>query len=263
MNKDRPPAELIKKIGSIFDEINKLNDKELRLVCPLVDDVINQRSQDIPQIESLLDRIFELVLFGTGDDVYNRLLDYLATFNLPLAKEIRGNYEELSGKYDSIVEEAKLLSQTIHVGQTDKAGADYFSGHITAVGEAGHRWKDRVVGYLHDAAEDTDFTVAQIMTMLQTRCNNKISHEHYLEIEEALNLLDYSTAINREEYISRIKNSTIATRVKLNDLKHNMDISRIQKPTDKDLERLKRYKKEYRTILEYLGPVYWEWNDSD
>lgn len=263
MKEDEKSDEFIQKIGSVFSEINKLNEKELQLLSLLVDDVINQQLQDIAQIESLLDRLFELVLFETGQDVYSKLLDYLATFNPSLAHRIQEHDDELLGKYDYIIEEAKLLSQDIHAGQTDKAGIDYFSGHLTAVGEAGHTWKDKVVGYLHDAAEDTDYTVVQIVNMLQTRCSNKILQEHLVEIEEALNLLDYSMALNREEYIVRIKNSVIATRVKLNDLRHNMDISRIPKPTDKDFERLKRYKKEYRTILEYLGPVYWEWDDSD
>ena len=99
--------------------------------------------------------------------------------------------------------------------------------------------------------------------VVQTRCNNKIVQPHLSEIRDALNLLNSETATSREEYISRIKNSRIATRVKLNDLTHNMDISRIPEPTAKDMERLKRYKKEYRTILEYLGPVNWEWNNSD
>lgn len=117
--------------------------------------------------------------------------------------------------------------------------------------------------YLHDTAEDTQYSVEQILEILQTRCNNKIVEPHLSEIRDALNLLNSETATSREEYISRIKNSRIATRVKLNDLAHNMDISRMPEPTAKDMERLKRYKKEYRTILEYLGPVNSEWNNSD
>jgi hypothetical protein len=40
-----------------------------------------------------------------------------------------------------------------------------------------------------------------------------------------------------------------------------MDISRISNPADKDLERIKRYRREYRHVLEYSGTVAWEWND--
>lgn len=259
MKNDKQYDDMILKIGSAFEEITKINDRELHLLTPLVDEVIKEQSQDISRIESLLDRLSDLVL----EDIFNKLLDYLSTFNLPLAQEIKENNDELLGKYDQFVEETKLLAQTIHAGQTDKAGIDYFSGHLTVVGESGCNWKDKIVGYLHDAAEDTKYSVEQVLKMLQTKCNNEITDSHLSEIRDALNLLNSQTAKTREEYISRIKNSRIATRVKLNDLTHNMDISRISEPTAKDMERLKRYEKEYRTILEYLGPVNWEWNNSD
>lgn len=263
MKNDKQYGDMILKIGSAFEEITKINDRELYLLTPLVDEVIKEQSQDISRVESLLYRLSDLVLFETGEDIFNKLLDYLSTFNLPLAQEIKENNDELLGRYDQLVEEAKSLAQTIHAGQTDKAGIDYFSGHLTAVGESGCNWKDKIVGYLHDVAEDTEYPVEQVLTMLQTKCNNEITDLHLSEIRDALNLLNSQTAKTREEYISRIKNSRIATRVKLNDLTHNMDISRISEPTAKDMERLKRYKKEYRTILEYLGPVNWEWNNSD
>lgn len=38
-------------------------------------------------------------------------------------------------------------------------------------------------------------------------------------------------------------------RVKLNDLRNNLDISRIPQPTSKDLERNERYKVEYGELL--------------
>ena len=76
-------------------------------------------------------------------------------------------------------------------------------------------------------------------------------------------MLNSNNASSREEYIAEIKGSFIATKVKLNDLRHNMDISRISNPTEKDMERIKRYRREYRQILEYLGPVAWEWNEDE
>lgn len=205
-----------------------------------------------------MDSIFELVLFEMGEELYLKLLNYLESIDSTLSNDIREGNDELLGKYDDIIEEAKKLAKEIHKGQFDKAGIDYFSCHLSIVGDSGCTWKDKIVGYLHDAAEDTQYYVEQILEILQTRCNNKIVEPHLSEIRDALNLLNKQTAKTREEYISRIKNSRIATRVKLNDLTHNMDISRIPEPTAKDIERLKRYKKEYRTILEYLGPMNWE-----
>ena len=263
MNNNKQYQNFVENIDSIFQEINQENERELQKLIPLVDEVIRQQSQDVLYIESLFEQLFELVLFQTGEDVNTKLLNYLSTFNPSLAKEIEEQNNDLLGKYDHIVEEAKLLAQNIHLGQTDKAGEDYFSGHLTVVGKSGCNWKDKVVGYLHDAAEDTEYSVEEVVNMLQTKCENEITELHLFEIKEALDLLNNKTAKSREEYISRIRNSRIATRVKLNDLRHNMDISRIPNPNIKDMERLKRYKKEYHTILEYLGPVSWDWDDSN
>lgn len=43
-------------------------------------------------------------------------------------------------------------------------------------------------------------------------------------------------------------------RVKLNDLYHNMDLSRIENPTQIDIDRVKKYQKEYSEILTCVIP---------
>lgn len=263
MDNNKQYQDLVENIGSIFQEINQQSERELQKLIPFVDEVIRLESKDVLYIESLLDQLFELVLFETGEDINAKLLNYLSTFNPSLAIEIEEHNNDLLGKYDHVVEEARLLAQDIHLGQTNKGGVDYFLGHLTTVGKSGCNWRDKIVGYLHDVAEDTEYSVDEIMNMLQLKCNNEITRLHLSKIKEALDLLNSKTASSREDYISRIKHSRVATRVKLNDLRHNMDISRIPNPNAKNIERLKRYKKEYRTILEYLGPVSWDLDDSD
>lgn len=161
----------------------------------------------------------------------------------------------MSGVYDDMIEEAAHLAEEFHQGQKDKAGVDYFEGHLSFVGNAGDHWKEKIVGFLHDVAEDTPHTVEEIMHLLKAKSNGVLTNEDAQEIETALNLLNSTTASSREEYIARIKDSFLATKVKLNDLKHNMDISRIHNPTPKDMDRLTRYKKEYGQMLEYFGTV--------
>ena len=60
------------------------------------------------------------------------------------------------------------------------------------------------------------------------------------------------TAANREAYINRFRNNALAIRVKLNDLRHNMDISRIPNPTEKDMARIKKYHYEYEQLKKML-----------
>jgi len=52
---------------------------------------------------------------------------------------------------------AKILAKAAHAGQVDKAGEDYFSGHITRVAQS-FAYRDSMavaVAYLHDTVEDT------------------------------------------------------------------------------------------------------------
>ncbi|MEA4840111.1 MAG: phosphohydrolase [Bacteroidales bacterium] len=151
----------------------------------------------------------------------------------------------MSGVYDDMIEEAANMAKAFHQGQKDKAGVDYFEGHLSYVGNAGYNWKEKIVGFLHDVAEDTPHTVEEIMSLLKAKSNGVLTNEDAQEIETALNLLNSTTASSREEYIARIKDCPLATKVKLNDLRHNMDISRIPDSTLKDRERLTRYKIEY------------------
>ncbi|MDR1938641.1 MAG: phosphohydrolase [Tannerellaceae bacterium] len=161
----------------------------------------------------------------------------------------------MNGVYDDLVGEAAILAKELHRGQVDKAGVDYFEGHLTAVGNAGDGWKEKVVGYLHDVSEDTTHTVEEIIQILKERSKGLLKDDDAQDLATALNLLNSKTASSRAAYIARLKENHLATKVKLNDLRHNMDISRMAAPTEKDRERLKRYRKEYRQVLEYLGPV--------
>ena len=66
-----------------------------------------------------------------------------------------------------------------------------------------------------------------------------------LELADALHLLNHHLAPDRETYIQRIKSNALAKVVKMHDLTHNMDLTRIPNPAKKDYERIERYKKEY------------------
>ncbi len=178
-----------------------------------------------------------------------------------------------------IVYAAGLLAQRLHKGQTDKGGNDYFEAHLLKVATAGFDWKEKVIGFLHDATEDCDVTAEEIIDMLDTEISKitdtpkedwwkedwwqewmedimpypcEITHtltkEERQEFITILSLLNKNTANSREEYLYHISTNRLALKVKLNDLRNNMDISRIPNPTEKDLARLARYQKEYATL---------------
>jgi (p)ppGpp synthase/HD superfamily hydrolase len=88
-----------------------------------------------------------------------------------------------------------------------------------------------IVALLHDVVEDTNITIEDL------------SKEGFnSNIIEALKLLTKKTD-NYEEYISKISTNSLAKKIKLIDLKHNMDITRIPNPQEKDYKRIEQYKK--------------------
>ena len=251
------------KLIELLKKVEQLNRQELSKLEPIVRKAIASGVQDLDYLERLIEPL-EDILFasGLGQELYDEFLNYVESFNPQKAKEYRDYYDEYNGVYDDLVAEAANLAKEFHKGQVDKQGVDYFEGHLTTVGNAGHNWKQKIVGFLHDAAEDTAHTIDEIVQILKDKSNGILKDEDAQEISQALNLLNSNTASSREEYIARIKESFIATKVKLNDLSHNMDMSRISNPTDRDIERTKRYRREYRQVLEYLGPVAWEWDEE-
>lgn len=159
-----------------------------------------------------------------------------------------------------VVEAAAQLARQLHQGQLDKAGKDYFEGHLTTVAEAGRNWKEKTVGYLHDAAEDTYHSVPQVMQKLkETLAEMPLedafiapTYQEWQELTEALDLLNARTAPSREAYIERFRGHELAIRVKLNDLSNNMDLSRLSDPGERDIMRIERYRKEYSQLTEML-----------
>ena len=148
-------------------------------------------------------------------------------------------------KEKDIVQCAAELARELHKGQVDKAGVDYFTGHLTAVAKMGSTWKEQVVGYLHDASEDTPHSVEEVLNLLDAKLGTPLSDTDRLELADALYLLNHHLAPDRETYIQRIKSNALAKAVKMHDLTHNMDLTRLTNHVTKDLERVERYKKEY------------------
>ena len=157
----------------------------------------------------------------------------------------------LSNKEKAIVQSAADIACQLHKGQKDKAGVDYFTGHLTAVAKMGRTWKEQVVGYLHDASEDTPNSVEQVLNLLDEKLESPLSNNDREELTVALRLLNHHLASDRETYIQRIKCNALAKAVKLHDLTHNMDLSRIPNPTQKDYERVERYKSEYDCLSSF------------
>ena len=63
------------------------------------------------------------------------------------------------------------------------------------------------------------------------------------EIVDTLLLLTHRDSESYEDYITKISESELATRVKIADLTHNSDLSRLKTVTEKDIKRCEKYRK--------------------
>lgn len=122
------------------------------------------------------------------------------------------------------------FSKKAHEGQFDKGGHPYYL-HPQSVALMGTTENEKIVGYLHDVIEDTNYTINDLKELgINDECL------------EAIKMLTHDKNIPYEEYISNIKKCDLARKVKINDLTNNMDLSRLKEITQKDLDRVKKYK---------------------
>lgn len=129
-----------------------------------------------------------------------------------------------------MISKALHIAKTAHRGQLDKGGNPYIL-HPIAVSQLVDSEEEKIVALLHDVVEDTDITLEYLK--LEGFSDNIIA---------AVSVLTKQPGVSYNDYISKLKENTIAARVKVADITHNSDISRIPNPTEKDLERIKRYK---------------------
>ena len=94
------------------------------------------------------------------------------------------------------------------------------------------------IALLHDVVEDTDTTLEQLSLLFPK------------EIINAVALLTHDDAVPYLDYVKAIKKDPLALKVKLADLKHNSDITRLDTIDEKALNRLEKYKKALMILQE-------------
>ena len=152
--------------------------------------------------------------------------------------ELYDEYEELT-EDEFFLELARQLAKEYHKGQVDKAGVDYFSGHITSVVNGVDTVEEKIVAYLHDTLEDTNLSYLDLMVL---GFSDKIIN--------GVLFLTKAKKEKYEDYLVKVKSNELSRAVKLSDLTNNMDLSRLKEITEVDKKRLEKYKKAYKYLKE-------------
>ena len=123
-----------------------------------------------------------------------------------------------------------------HKNQTDKNGIPYIY-HPIHLAEQMADEKTICVALLHDVVEDTDITFEQL-----------VREGFPDDIIEALKLLTHDDSIQYMDYVKEIKSNPIAAAVKLADLKHNSDLTRLDVIDEKAINRAEKYENAIRLL---------------
>lgn len=140
---------------------------------------------------------------------------------------------------ETLYRRAEEIAVNAHAGQVDKGGNPYIS-HPLAVAEGVKGYELKIVALLHDVLEDSSVTAEDLLT-----------EGFPPELVEAICVLTHNKndALSYREYIYLVKKNPIACAVKISDITHNLDLSRIPNPTIRDYERCKKYEKARAYLL--------------
>jgi (p)ppGpp synthase/HD superfamily hydrolase len=133
--------------------------------------------------------------------------------------------------YTQLTKKSLSIAYDAHKNQLDKSGLPYIF-HPFYLAEQMNDEYSICVALLHDVVEDNNYTIQEIENM-----------GFPLVVVDAIRVLTHDNEIPYFDYINRIKDNQIARIVKIEDLKHNFDLTRLNEVREEDLKRIEKYKK--------------------
>ena len=136
-----------------------------------------------------------------------------------------------------LVDRALFIASEYHIMQTDRSGKPYVE-HPKTVAAGVEGVNAKCVALLHDVLEDTDI-------------EEELLYKYFpAEIVGCVKILTKQKDEDYFTYIGRVSSNSLCREVKLSDLRHNMDLSRLRTVTEDDLKRQEKYKKAYKILSE-------------
>lgn len=139
------------------------------------------------------------------------------------------------------LERALVIAAEAHQGTTDKGGAPYILHPLRLMHQMTTA-DEQIVALLHDVVEDSPWTLDALR-----------AEGFSEEIVRAIDCLTRREGESYEGFIARGVSNPIARHVKLADIEDNMDLRRLGEIGMKELERLQRYQRARKVILEAMG----------
>ena len=125
---------------------------------------------------------------------------------------------------------ALIIMLKAHWKQKDKANRWYIY-HPLKISFKMKTLDLKIIALLHDVVEDSNITLEQLSKYFNS------------DIIESVDAITRKPNEKYFDYIKRVQLNNNAKLVKIEDLKQNLDISKIKNPTKYDISRCKKYKK--------------------
>lgn len=126
---------------------------------------------------------------------------------------------------------ALRIAKKAHYGQVDKGGIEYIQ-HPIYVASQVNTEEEKAVALLHDVIEVSNYGLEDLR-------KSGFSET----IVQAVDVLTKKSNTDYADYLALIKKNELARVVKLAELRHNSDLSRISEIGMEDFERVERYTK--------------------
>ncbi len=141
--------------------------------------------------------------------------------------------------YTKMTNKAMMVAYNAHHGQVDKCGIPYIF-HPIHLAEQMDDEISCTVALLHDVVEDTEITIKDLAKLFP------------VEVIDAVNLLTRNKETSYYEYIEALKSNKVAVKVKLADLDHNLDITRMTYEDSLESVKVKALRSRYKKAKEIL-----------
>lgn len=138
--------------------------------------------------------------------------------------------------YTDLTKKAMRIAFDAHKEQVDKGGMPYIYHPIHLAEQMDDEYST-CVALLHDTVEDTDITF------------DELSKQGFpAEVIDAIKLMTHDEGVPYMDYVKQIKSNDVAKKVKLADLKHNSNLSRLNNIDNKTKERVEKYRQAIKLL---------------
>lgn len=140
--------------------------------------------------------------------------------------------------YTPLTKKALNICFQAHKDQMDKSGVPYIF-HPFHLAEQMDDEFSTAAALLHDVVEDTDYTFEDLEEMGIPQ-----------QVLDALMLLTHEDSVPYMDYVAGLKFNEIARKVKMADLRHNSDLTRLDVVDEWSRKRTEKYKKAMELLQE-------------